>query len=85
MQFVQPRNLLLDFVFIFVHIEIKRVPVSVSEWLFGSFVLILYSLVMMSISPVSTVIFPTVETAMLSCKNGRFGAKCSIFWEQNFR
>ena len=49
---------------------LDRVPVSVSEWLFGSFVLILIlytvSLVIMCISPVSTVIFPKSETAMLS-------------------
>ena len=42
------------------------------QWLFGSFVLILYhSLVMLSISPISTVIFPKSETAMLS-RTGEF-------------
>ena len=45
-------------------LDVDRVPVSVSKCLFGSFVLILF--VMMSISPVSTVIFPKSETAMLS-------------------
>ena len=39
---------------------VDRVPVSVSEWLFGSFVL-----VVMSISPVSTRKFPKSEIAML--------------------
>ena len=47
--------------------QIRQGPVSVSERLLGSFVLILISVdEMMSISPVSTAIFPKSETAMLS-------------------
>ena len=51
-------------------VGLDKVPVSVSEWLFGSFVVI--PLVIMCISPVSTVIFPKNETVMLSTPPSSF-------------